>query len=108
MTYPTSMMGWLQAAAVMTVLLTAWTGFGLSLLRRYINGTISDVVRTSIDTAMQPVQLQLTTMNGELSRVRVIEEKINNGLEKRQERIEVKMDTLIDHFMWDGGERRTQ
>ncbi len=101
------MIGWVELAAVMTGILIAWTSVGVSLIRRYINQTIGDVVRTSVDRALQPVQLQLTVMNGELERVRVIEEKINNGLEARQERIETKMDRLISHLIWDGDDRRT-
>ncbi len=106
MEWPVTASGWLQVLALITTLLTAWTGVVVALAKRYINQTVGDVVRTSVDAAMQPVQLQLVTMNGELVRVRDIEAKIENGLSQRQERIEKTVDAIADHLMWDGRTER--
>ena len=80
-----------------------------------INKTLEFTVRKAIMDGLVPVnsrldsmQIQLVTQDGELSRIREIEETINNGLKDRQERIEEKVDTLIEHHLWDGKNRRTE
>lgn len=52
------------------------------------------------------LNLRLTTIEGEMVRIRQIEQVINNGLSERQGRIEEKLDSVIEHLMWDGRERR--
>ena len=61
-----------------------------------------------VNVRLDAMQVQLITQDGELARIREIEETINNGLKDRQERIEKKVDTLIEHHMWDGTNRRTE
>ncbi len=103
---PATLPGWIQLAALMTTVFAAWTGFAATIAKGYIKSAVGDTVRAEMDKSMQPVQLQLTTMNGEMARVRTIETKLSNGLEKRQERIEKQVNTIVAHLMWDGSERR--
>ena len=106
MDWPSTISGWTMLLASATVIFGAWTGAALRLGKRYIDQTVGDVVRTSIDAAMQPVQLELVTMNGELSRVRAIETQLENGLMKRTARIENQVDSIVRHLMWDGDTER--
>jgi len=99
---PGTITGWFQLAALMTTVLAAWTGFAATIAKGYIKTAVGDTVRTEMDKSMQPVQLQLRTMNGEMVRVREIEVKLGNGLEARQERIEEQVNTIVNHLMWDG------
>ena len=99
MDFPSTAQGWAQLMGAITVVAGAWTGAIITIAKRYIDQTVGNVVRESIDAAMQPVQLQLITMNGELVRVRKIEAKIENGLTERQERIEKQVDKLVEHLM---------
>ncbi len=103
---PGTITGWFQLAALMTTVLAAWTGFAASIAKGYIKTAVGDTVRTEMEKSMEPVQLQLTTMNGEMARVRKIETKLENGLEKRQKRIEEQVDTIVTHLMWDGNSER--
>ena len=92
--------------AGLTMVAIAWSGALISLAKRYINQTVGDVVRESIDAAMQPIRLELITMNGELHRVRTIEQKIENGLTSEVNRIGNVVNDIQSHLMWDGDERR--
>jgi len=105
---PSTIAGWATTIAAVTVFLSVWTGAALSLGKQYIHRTVADVVRESIDRAMQPIQLQLITMNGELIRVREIESKLENGLTSEVARIGGVVDDIQRHFMWDGSDRRVR
>lgn len=106
MEVPAAITGWVQLAALMTSVLAVWTGLAVTVAKGYIETAVGDTVRTEMDKSMQPVQLQLVTMNGEMARVRRIETKLENGLEKRQKRIEEQVDTIVRHLMWDGDTER--
>ncbi len=75
-------------------------------MKRYIGQEVRDAARIELDKTMQPVRLELRTMNGELSRVRAIETQLKNGLMKRTERIETQVDLIVRHLMWDGDTER--
>jgi len=98
---PTTLAGWATLVASVTFIAGAWTGTAMAIGKRYIGRTVGDVVRESIDTAMQPVHLQLVTMNGELVRVREIEAKLENGLMSRTARIEDQLGLIVNHLMFD-------
>ena len=121
--WPTTIGGWVAVAVGVTVVTTALLGITVRLARMHIDSRIDkalrDTVHTAVAAGMAPInvtlsalQLQITTQDGELVRIgdrtRSIESKIDNGLCARQERIEGKMDRMLEHYMWDGDERRAQ
>lgn len=79
-------------------LFTVVVAFTRPALRAWIDA----IVRERLDATLEPLRLELITMNGELSRVRHLEGKLENGLEHRTQRIEdrqqeidVKIDSLL-------------
>ena len=114
---PETFAGWAGLLLAVLSILTIILGVIIRLARHHINTridkTLEFTVRKAVIDGMAPVavrldniDLQLVTQDGELARVRRIEEQINNGLMERQGRIEGKVDTIIDHITWDGEERR--
>lgn len=55
---------------------------------------------------LDSIQLRLTAMEGEMGRLSDIEARVKNGLTERQRRIEDKVDRIIEHYVWNGEERR--
>ncbi len=106
MDLPSTLGGWVGLIAAVTMVMGAWSGFFITIAKRYIDQTVGNVVRESIDAAMQPIRLELVTMNGELTRVRLIEQKIENGLTSEVNRIGSVVDDIVRHMMWNGEERR--
>jgi len=125
---PTTLGGWALVFSVFGAFVvgTVRVVFGMSL--RHIDRKVDDkleasvkaVVREAVENAMAPlgvrldaIDLRLTTQDGELERVRLIEQKIENGLsertiriEDRQIQIEKDVAEIRSHLMWDGNERR--
>ena len=119
MELPSTMATWAGLVFAVVSTLAIILGLVIRLARQHIdnriNKTLEFTVRKAIMDGLVPVnsrldsmQIQLITQDGELSRIREIEETINNGLKDRQERIEEKVDTLIEHHLWDGKNRRTE
>lgn len=117
MDLPTTLAGW--AGLILAILgsLSIILGIVIKLAKSYIdsqiNKTLASTIRKAVIDGLVPVtvsmghiQLQLITQDGELARVRRIEEQINNGLITRQARIEKKVDRIIEHLVWDGNDRR--
>ena len=117
MDVPATLGGWaafiLATLSVMVIII----GTVIRLARMHIKSAVSTstefTVRKAVMDGLAPVnvrldamQVQLVTQDGELARIRVIEQKINNGLEARQERMEKKLDSIVEHFVWTGDERR--
>jgi len=114
---PSTLAGWAGLIFAVVGILSIILGLVIKLARSHIdnriNKTLEFTVRKAIVDGLIPVnarldsmQIQLVTQDGELARIREIEQKINNGLEQRQERIEQKVDQIITHILWDGDERR--
>ena len=119
--WPTTIGGWVGLGVGISVILTFLIGGTIRLAKLHIDSRITkaltDSVQAAVISGMAPInvtlaamQLQITTQDGELVRIgdrtRSIETKIDNGLCARQERIEVKVDRLLSHYVWDGDERR--
>jgi hypothetical protein len=115
--FPETIGGWLTATGALLTITVILMGFLIKLANMQIDSRIRIILATTvseaIEAAVAPIGLQLDAMqtqmaaNGkELGRVRVIEAKIENGLAHRQERIETKMDSLLEHYAWNGDERR--
>ena len=114
---PSTAGGW---AGLILALLTIFVvvgrvviGLAKQHIKAQINTALEFTIRKAVLDGMSPVnvrldamQVQLITQDGELARIREIESQINNGLTDRQARIEEKVDTLIEHHMWDGKNRR--
>ena len=83
-------------ALILSLLLAVIRG-----LDAFVKDRASDAARRVLDVALNPIRLELKTMNGELSRIRTIEMKLENGLMARQERLEEKVDALTDHLIGD-------
>ena len=121
---PVTIGGWAGFIFATLSSLVIVLGVTVRLARQHIKTAVSSstefTVRKGVMDGMAPVnvrldslQLQLNTQDGELARVRRIEEQINNGLADRQERIESKVDrietdvtTILTHLAWNGDERR--
>ena len=121
---PATIGGWAGFIFATLSSLVIVLGVTVRLARQHIKTAVSSstefTVRKGVMDGMAPVnvrldslQLQLNTQDGELARVRRIEEQINNGLADRQERIESKVDrietdvtTILTHLAWNGDERR--
>lgn len=117
MDLPSNAAGWAGLILAILGILSIIFGLVIRLAKSHIDNrihkTLEFTVRKAIVDGLVPVntrldsmQIQLVTQDGELARIRDIEQKINNGLESRQERIEDKVDTLLDRHLWDGKERR--
>lgn len=85
--------------ASVTAAATAVLSAGLGVTIRLARAHIARRIDITLDTKLDPIHLELKTMNGEITRIRVIEAQINNGLTDRQERIETKLDHLYDHLL---------
>jgi hypothetical protein len=70
---------WQEVAVIIASVVAIVAGIGGVIIRTG-RAHIASAVRTSVDSAIGPVQLELKTMNGELMRVRIVEQKIENGL----------------------------
>ena len=114
---PTTAGGWaaliLAALTILVVILRVVIGLAKQHISSQINTRLEFTIRravldgtSAITTRLDAMQIQLITQDGELARIREIESQINNGLTDRQARIEEKVDTLIEHHMWDGKNRR--
>lgn len=68
-------------------------------LDAFVKDRAEDVAREALDVALQPVRLELRTMNGELARIRLLEQKLENGLGERQDRVEEKLDAITSILM---------
>lgn len=68
-------------------------------LDSFVQSRSEDVAREALDKALMPVRLELKTMNGELSRIRLLEQKLENGLGERQDRVEEKLDAITAILM---------
>ena len=115
--WPSTIAGWaglvLAVLSSLAIILAVVIRLARQHIDNRINKTLELTVRTAVLDGMAPINvrlgnidLQLVTQDGELARVRRIEQQINNGLADRQARIEDKMDTIIDHITWNGEERR--
>ena len=114
---PSTIAGWagliLAALTILVVILRVVIGLAKQHISSQINTRLEFTIRravldgtSAITTRLDAMQIQLVTQDGELARIRDIETKINNGLGERQERIEEKVDQLIEHHLWDGKNRR--
>ncbi len=118
---PTTLAGWFGLMLTVLTLFTLILGVVIRMARQHINAAINKTLSDRLEVAvlngnapmaarLDAINTQLVTQDGELgrvlSRVGDVETTINNGLCARQERIEGKMDRLIEHLMWDGRERR--
>ena len=103
---PTTFAGWLGLILVMLTIVSIVGGVMMRIAQLYLEVAIPKTVQLS----MEPIQVQLVTQDGELSRVldrtRAIETKLDNGLLARTSRMETKMDRLLEHLAWNGNERR--
>ena len=116
--WPETVSGWIGLAFTFLSLLALIFAAAMGLLNRHLNGVINDRVmevrielhdrlEAMLQARLDPILLQLTTMNGELARIRVIESQIENGLMLRMGRVEDKVDKITEHHMvWDGTNRR--
>jgi len=111
MDMPSTVGGWATLVAAVTTILMLWSGALAGVAKLWIG----DIVRRSVDKGMGPVQLELKAMNGELARVRLIEQKIENGLasdvaelKSGQVRIEDRVDRIVEHMAWDGTTERRE
>ena len=115
---PSTVAGWagliLATLTILVVVLRVVIGLAKQHIKAQINTALAFTIRKAVMDGVAPInarldamQLQLVTQDGELARIRDIETKINNGLGERQERIEEKVDQLIEHHLWDGTDRRT-
>ena len=116
--WPETVSGWIGLAFTFLSLLALIFAAAMGLLNRHLNGVINDKVmevrielhdrlEAMLQARLDPILLQLTTMNGELARIRVIESQIENGLMLRMGRVEDKVDKITEHHMvWDGTNRR--
>jgi len=117
MDLPSSLAGWAGLVLAVLGILSIVLGVVISLAKTHIDNriikTLEFTVRKAIVDGLVPVnsrldsmQIQLVTQDGELARIRDIEQKINNGLEERQKSIEGKVDELLQHYLWDGQTER--
>ena len=76
---------------------------GFGAIRGYIAiaGRQEDAAadRKVIFAHIESINSQLTTLNGEISRVRIVEQKLENGLMERTGRIETKLEHLTEMVM---------
>ena len=91
-------MNWSVAVAAGSLTLAAIVAGG-RFLDTYVRSRAQDAARELIDAAMQPIRLELRTMNGELSRIRLLEQKLENGLSERQDAIERSLDQIRQILM---------
>lgn len=73
--------------------------------------TVTDAVNRRmqiIDTKLDTISLNVRETNAAVGKVHDLEVTINNGLTAKVERIDSKVDELIDLHLWDGKERRRQ
>lgn len=96
MEVPTTIGGWLASIGVISAVLLAWGTVVIRLARAHIDRRIDTQMKATVESAV-------------MAAVRPLELQINNGLTKRTERIEDKVDLLITQLIqskWDGDERR--
>lgn len=99
MELPTTIAGRLGVLLAATTILLAWGAVVIRLARAHIDrridtrleDVVSNCVVKAVDAAVEPMRVQ-----------------IHNGLTKRTERIEDKLDLLLMNLApdWDGSERR--
>lgn len=94
---------WLQVAVVLLTVTSLIGGLIYWITKPVITRWIADEVRKQLDVTMGPVQLQLTTMNGEIARIRIIEQKLENGLSQSVTDLKGEVREIRDHLI---GERR--
>lgn len=105
--FPESLTGWVAVIGGILAIFGALVGFVLWLLDQRIDDKAERAVKVLVYEAMQPIQLQLTTMNGEIARIRSLEAKLENGLGERLNRLENRLDEIIEHML-DGTMRKAR
>ena len=121
MILPGTVAGWVgMILAVVTILSVTGTVI-VKLAKNHISSNIDKKLGDRLEAAvlngtapmsarLDALHEQIVTQDGELARIgertRAIETTLNNGLCTRQERIETKMDRLLEHLLWNGDERR--
>jgi hypothetical protein len=86
---------WVVTIAATVAVLATVLGVIIKMARSHIDIRTRTTVREELDRQMGPLRLELSTMNGEIGRVRVLEQKIENGLNDRLHRTEKKVDQII-------------
>jgi len=117
MELPTSLAAWAGLIFAVLSILALLIGTVVKLAKQHIasriNSELKSTIRTAILDGLKPVeirmnnmQLQLVTQDGELARVRRIEEQLENGLTKEVCRQGEVLNDIQRHLMWSGEDRR--
>lgn len=92
--WPQDAATWAQLAAAIVAIGAVWLAAARRQTRQVVQKEIDDRLPLKIREALAPLQVQLTTMVGEMARVRDLEQVLNNGLKERLVRGEVRQENM--------------
>jgi hypothetical protein len=96
--------------AGITLIFATVLGGVIGLARAHIKGRVQAEVGEALTRQLEPLNLSIIATNGELERnqqsiqqvekiVIRLESKIENGMSHRQERLEEKVNSIVNHLM---------